>query len=372
MDFSYSEDQQALRELARKILEEQVTHDRLKEIEASDEHVDRRVWTELAKANLVGVPFPETYGGSGMGFAELAILLEEAGRSVAPVPLYAAVVLGGLPVARFGNEEQKKRLLPALIAGDLVLSGALTEPGTEDPLDPQATARREGDDWVLDGTKGLAPYAHVADRVLVAGKVEAGLGVFLVDPNGAGVATRRVEVTNHEPHCLLELGGARVAAADVLGEPGPQGREIVRWATERATLALCFLALGVSDRALAMTAEYTTERRQFDRPIGSFQAVHQRAGDSYIDVIAMRLSALRALHMVEAGDDARDALAVAKYWASEAGNRVTYAAQHLHGGIGLDVDYPLHRYFLWARQISQTLGGATRQLVRIGELLAAG
>lgn len=372
MDFSYSEDQEALRELARKILEEQVTHDRLKQVEATDEHVDRQVWSELAKANLLGVPFPEAHGGSGMTLPELAILLEEVGRAVAPVPLHAAVVLAGLPIAHFGSDEQKQRFLPALISGDILLSGALTEPGAEDPQGPQATARRDGDAWVLTGTKGLAPYAHVADRVLVAARVEGGLGIFLVDPSAAGVTGRPVGVTNHEPHSMLELEEARVPAVDVLGEPGAQGREIARWVTERAILSQCCLALGVADRALEMTAEYTRERKQFDRPIGSFQAVHQRAGDSYIDVIAMRLSMLRALHLVEAGEDARDALAVAKYWSAEAGNRVTYAAQHLHGGIGLDVDYPLHRYFLWARQLSQTLGGATRQLVEIGELLAAG
>ena len=372
MDFSYSEDQDALRELSRKILEEKVTHDRLKEIEASDEHVDRQVWAELAKANLIGVPFAEAYGGSGMGLAELAILLEEAGRCVAPVPLHASVVLAGLPIAEFGSDAQKQRFLPGLVAGDLVLSGALTEPGAEEPLEPQATARADGDGWIVSGTKGLAPYAHVANRVLVAARVEGGLGVFLVDPNGPGAASRRVEVTNHEPHSLLELDGARVPAEDVLGEPGAQGREIVRWITDRAMLSQCCQALGVSERALEMTAEYTRERQQFDRPIGSFQAVHQRAGDGFIDVLSIRLTMQRALHLVAAGEDASDALAVAKYWAAEAGNRVTYAAQHLHGGIGLDVDYPLHRYYLWARQLSQTLGGATRQLVRIGEQLAAG
>jgi len=372
MDFSYSEDQEALRELARKILEEQVTHDRLKEITESDERVDRRVWTELAKANLVGVPFPEVYGGSGMGLPELGILLEEVGRAVAPVPLHAAVVLAGLPIAEFGSEAQKQRFLPGLIAGDLLLAGALTEPGAEEPTEPQATARRDGDDWLLTGSKGLAAYAHVAERVLVAARVDGGLGVFLVDPSAAGVAARRVEVTNHEPHSLLELEDVRVPAADVLGEPGAQGVGIVQWITERALLSTCCQTLGVADRALAMTAEYTRERKQFDRPIGSFQAVHQRAGDGYIDVIAIRLTMQRALHLVNAGEDASDALAVAKYWAAEAGNRVAYAAQHLHGGIGIDLDYPLHRYFIWARQLSQTLGGATRQLVRIGQQLAAG
>jgi alkylation response protein AidB-like acyl-CoA dehydrogenase len=169
---------------------------------------------------------------------------------------------------------------------------------------------------------------------------------------------------------MLELSGARVAADDVLVAPQPDAAA-ARWVRQRATAGLCALALGVAERALQMTAQYTSERRQFDRPIGSFQAVHQRAGDAYIDVQAIRLTLLRAVHCLVEGEDAEQTLAVAKFWAGEAGNRITYAAQHLHGGIGIDLDYPLHRYYLWARQISMTLGGASQQLVRIGEGLAA-
>ena len=215
------------------------------------------------------------------------------------------------------------------------------------------------------------PVAQLAERVLVPARAGSGVGLFLLDPRAAGVTLVRQEVSNYELQYVLELSGARVEAEDVLAAP-ERGSEAARWLRQHATAALCAMALGVSERALQMTAHYTTERRQFDRPIGSFQAVHQRAGDSYIDVQAIRLTLLRAVHCLSQGEDADEVVAVAKFWASEGGNRITYAAQHLHGGIGLDVDYPLHRYYLWARQLSMTLGGATRQLVRIGDGLAAG
>lgn len=370
MDWSWSEDQQALRELSRKILEELVTHERLKAIETSDDRIDREVWKELAKANLLGIPFDEAYGGSGMGFLELIALLEEIGRAVAPVPVYPTLVLAGLPIARFGSEAQKQRFLPRIASGDVILSGALSEPLAELPEEASTTAKKDGTGFALDGRKGLVPVAQLAERVLVPARAGGGIGLFLLDPRAAGVTLVRQEVTDYGPQYVVELSGARVAAEDVL-VASERGAEAARWLRQHATAALCAMALGVSERALQMTAKYATERRQFDRPIGSFQAVHQRAGDSYIDVQAIRLTLLRAVHCLVQGEDAEEAVAMAKFWASEGGNRITYAAQHLHGGIGIDLDYPLHRYYLWARQLSMTLGGATRQLVRIGEGLVA-
>jgi alkylation response protein AidB-like acyl-CoA dehydrogenase len=369
MDWSWSEDQQALRELARKILEELATHERLRAIEGGEEGIDRALWQELARANLLGIPFDEAYGGSALGLLELTLLLEEIGRAVAPVPVYATLVLAGLPIAEFGDDLAKRRFLPRIASGELILTGALSEPLAEAPEDARATARKEGGGFVLAGRKGLVPVAHLAERVLVPARGEGGVGLFLVDPRGPGARLVRQEVTSREPHFVLELDAARVPGAEVIAPP-ERGTAAARWLRERATAALCALALGVAERALQMTAQYTTQRKQFDRPIGSFQAVHQRAGDAYIDVQAMRLTLLRAVHELARGADASGAVAVAKFWASEAGNRITYAAQHLHGGIGIDLDYPLHRYYLWARQLSMTLGGATAQLVRLGAALA--
>ncbi len=371
MDFSYSEDQSALRELARKILEDRATHERLKQIEASADAVDRELWAELAKANLLGVAIAEEHGGMGMGFLELCLLLEEIGRTVAPVPAWATLVLGALPVARFGRAEQQRSLLGGVVAGDVILSAALVEPGSDDPAKPATTARRDGDGWRLDGVKTCVPAAHLAQRILVPARVDGGgVGVFLLDPRAAGVTVERQRATSQEVQAKLTLTGARVAADDVLGDVRT-GAEILRWLELHAVAALCAIQVGVSERALRITAQYTTGREQFGRAIATFQAVGQRAADAYIDVEAMRLTTQQAVWRLAEGLPAADAVAVAKFWAAEGGHAVGYAAQHLHGGIGVDVDYPIHRYYQWSKQIELSLGSASRQLAKIGADLAA-
>ena len=370
MDFAFTEEQNELRELARKILEDRATHPRLREIESSDERIDRDLWSELARANLLGVAVPEEHGGGDFGLLALYVLLEEIGRTLAPVPAFATLALGALPIAQFGSAEQRQRLLPGVVDGELFLTAALTEAGVDDPVGTTTTARRDGADWRLDGTRICVPAAHVAARILVPARTGAGeVGVFLVDPRASGVELVPQETTNGEPHFQLGLDGAAVEARDLLGEVS-RGAETTAWLVERATLALCAVQVGISDRALQMTAEYTRTRKQFDRPIGSFQAVHQRAADAYIHLEAMRLSLWQAAFRLGRGEPAPQEVAVAKYWASEGGQFVGYAAQHLHGGIGVDIDYPLHRYYIWAKQIELTLGSAAQQIERIGAQLA--
>jgi alkylation response protein AidB-like acyl-CoA dehydrogenase len=366
MDFALTDDQQSLRELARKMLEELATHDRLKEVRATPERIDRRLWAELAKANLLGVAIEERFGGSGGGLTELAVLFEEVGRAVAPVPVYPTLVLGALPIAAFGSEALRQKWLPRVASGDAILANAIVD---DRPID-RVNARRDGDSYSLDGTRSLVQAGHVADAVLVPAHAPEGLTLFLVDPRAPGVRFERVETTDEQLRPHFHASGVRVAAADVVGKPG-QGAEILGWLTQRATLALCAMQVGVAERALQITARYVTERKQFDRPVGSFQAVHTRAGDAFVDVQAMRLTTQRALHLLEHGEDASENLIIAKYWAAEGGARVTYAAQHLHGGIGVDIDYPVHRYYLWARQIGLHLGSGAEQLATLGERLAA-
>jgi alkylation response protein AidB-like acyl-CoA dehydrogenase len=370
MDFALSEEQQEVRDLARQILEDLSTHESLRQIEASAEGIDRALWQELAKSNLLGVGLPEEFGGSEMGFFSTCVLLEEVGRTVAAVPAIPTLVLGALPIAHFGSDEQKRRLLPGVVNGDILLTGALQEAGSDEPARPTTTARREGERWLLDGVKVCVPAAHVADRILVpASTADGEVGAFLLDPSSAGVELAEQKTVNRERHFQLTLSGAAIDATDVLAEPAP-GADAAQWVTDRATAAYCALQLGVSDRALRMTAEYTTSRVQFDRPIGSFQAVHTRAADAFIDVEAMRLTTWQAVWRLDEGLPATREIAVAKFWAAEGGYKTGCAASHLHGGIGVDIDYPLHRYFLWSKQIELTLGSAAVHLSRIGEEMA--
>ena len=369
MDFSFSEEQDDLKGLATQILEGELSNERLKEVEGGADNFDRELWAKLAEAGVLGIAVPEAHGGGGYGFLETALVLEQVGRTVAPVPYYAAVVLGALPITQFGTDAQQAALLPGIASGETIVTAALFESGAE-PLNPVTTATPDGDGWTLDGVKDCVPAGPLADSVLVPATTPDGkIIVAIIDAGAAGVARESQQTTNGHPEARLTLAGVKVAAGDVLGS-ADNGAEVLEWIVERATAALGAIAVGVCEEAVRMTAEYTKTREQFGRPIATFQAVGQRAADAYIDTEGVRLTTWQAVWRLSEGLPASTEVAVAKFWAADGGQRVVHAAQHLHGGMGVDKDYPLHRYFLWAKWIELSLGGATRQLLTIGRMLA--
>lgn len=373
MDFSFTEAQSIVADLSKKIFAERVTPAALKAVEAEPDWFFRKLWADSAAAGLLATAIPEDQGGSGHGLLELCALLVEAGATVAPIPLWPALVLGALPVARLGTPEQKQRLLPGVAAGDILLTAALSEENATDPLQPETLAARTGAGWSLSGVKIRVPAAHLATRILVPARTREGaVGVFLLDPGASGVTLGREIATTGEPQFRLTLKDAPVTEADVLAAPSTAGAAALAFIVEHATVGLCALELGVAERALRTTAAYTTSRRQFDRPIATFQAVAQRAADAYIDVEAIRLTLWKAAFRLDAGLPAAEAVSVAKLFAAEAGHRVAYAAQHLHGGMGFDTDYPLYRHYLWSKQIELTLGSASVHLARLGAAVARG
>jgi hypothetical protein len=301
----------------------------------------------------------------------LCLLLQEVGRTVAPVPVFPALVLGALPLARFGSEAQKEEWLPGIASGERIITAALSEYESSDPLAPATRAELDGDGYRLTGTKTNVPCGQQATHVLVpAGFDDGTIGLFFVEPDSDGVTLTAQQTSDGLPHAQLELTGARVAP-DARLDSGSDGAELLRWLVHRAVAARCMMQLGVTERALEMTAEYSRERIQFDRPIGSFQAVHQRAADAYINVEAIRLSAQEAAWRLSEDLPADECVTVAKFWAAEGGQFAAFACQHLHGGIGIDRDYPLHRYFTWATQIEHELGSARHQLDTLGREIAA-
>ncbi|MFP6638605.1 MAG: acyl-CoA dehydrogenase family protein, partial [Myxococcota bacterium] len=348
MDFQFSDDEKTVVELARKILGDKVTPEWLKEFESTETAFDSELWQALSESGLLGVAAPEQHGGMDLGFFALALLCQEVGRAVAPVPIYASLVLGAWPLARFGSDDERSHWLPQVIRGEVIVTAALTELNSSDPLSPQTRATRKGDGFRLVGEKSLVPFGAQAARILVPASTEDG-GVILawVEPGAPGLRMESQGASDRQPHAVLELDGVDVTEADLLGG-SEGGSDRLAWLVECSTAALCAMQLGVTERALEMTAEYGKERVQFDRPIGSFQAFHQRAADAYIMVEAQRLSAWEAIWQISQQRPAANAVAVAKYWAAEGAQFAAYACQHLHGGIGIDVDYPLHRYFIWA------------------------
>jgi alkylation response protein AidB-like acyl-CoA dehydrogenase len=369
MDFSFSEEQDAIRALAAEILGAEMTADRLKAAERDAAWLDAALWQKLADANLLGVAIPEEHGGMGMGFLELCVLLEEVGRAVAPGPWLATLVHGALPLAEFGSDEQRRAWLPRVAAGEAKLAAALEDAASAEGAPPATRARREGDGFVLDGSKRAVPGAGTAQLVLVPASDERGVGIYLVDPKAAGVSLTGAATSAGEPLFDVALAGVRVPAGARLGGDA-DGAAILRWLRPRALTAVAALQAGVSARALRITADYVKERVQFGVPIGSFQAVQHREADGFIDLEAMRWTLWQAAWRIAAGLPAEREAEVATLWAADGGSRIANASLHLHGGLGSDVDYPIHRYFLWSKALELHGGGASATLARLGAELA--
>jgi acyl-CoA dehydrogenase len=340
VDFTMTEAQRELAALTRSILDDRPPE-------------DRKLWAALASAGVLAAALPETAGGDGYGLLEQCAVLVELGRAVAPVPYLPSIVTAASALARFGSAQQCARWAAPAGRGELVLTAALDEESTVE-------ARRAGERWVLTGAATAVPAAPYADLVLVP----AGGQVFLVAPTDDGVSTTPQRLVDGDGSGWLEL-------ADVtLAEDRRLDGACTGWLRDRATVGLCAAQLGVLERALELTAEHGRTRIQFDRPIGSFQAVSQRLADAYIDVEAVRLTMWQAAWRLAEGLPCRTEVSTAKFWAADAGHRVAHTAVHFHGGTGVDLDHPLHRYFLAAKYHEFTLGGATVHLRRIGAELA--
>lgn len=365
MDFSLDEEAQAIGELAAQVIGDASTHERLRELERADgPRMDRELWASLAETGVLGAFVPEAHGGAGLDLVALGAVLEQAGRTTAAVPLWETLGLGVPAIAEFAAESLAAEVLPQVADGSMVLTAGWHEDVGE-PLRPTTIAERTGDGWQLTGTKICVPAGAVADAVLVPAAVEGGsVGLFLVRTDAEGVGVEPLDTTLGDPQAAILMA---MSPAELVTE----GHDALTWAYERALATQCAVAVGVVSSALALTAEYTKERKQFDVPIASFQAVAHRAADAFIDTEAIRLTATQALWRLSVGMPAAAEVATAKYWAAFGGQRVVHTAQHLHGGVGVDRDYPLHRYFLAAKELELQLGGTTRQLLALGQLLAA-
>ena len=371
MDFTFNEEQMAVQETVEGIVAGLVTPDRVEEIEATEDRFDRALWAELARADLLGLAVPTEFGGGGYGMVELALVLEGQGRSVAPIPLWATLVLGALPVAEFGSDAVKAELLPGVARGTTVLSAALADVAGDLSVggagQPSVVAKRGADGVELSGTAFAVPSAHVADRVLGPASLDGGAVVAVVDPGAAGMTVERAVTTNREIHPHLHLDGVVVATGQLLaGGDAARGHDVIAWMLNRAWTGLCAIQVGVTEAAVAQTAAYLNGREQFGRPLSTFQGTKLRAADAAIDTESIRVTMWQAAWRLDNGLDAALAVSVASWFAAEAGQRAVFATQHLHGGMGADISYPIHRYFLWGKQIELLLGPPSAQLARLG------
>jgi 3-oxocholest-4-en-26-oyl-CoA dehydrogenase beta subunit len=347
MDFDFTSDQDALRDLSRQIIGDRCTPEHLKAVTATDSATDLDLWRSLAAAGLVGIGLPESVGGGGYGWLDSAIVLSEIARFAAPVPGFAVMALAAPALVEHID------LLDGVADGSSIVTAAIHET-VGDPWSPTATVA----DGRLSGTKVCVPHALLAARFVVT----ASDGLFVVESGAPGVTIERQDTTSGIPEACLVFDSA---PARRIGDS-----EAVRSMLRRGLSAATVMTAALCEQAVRLTADYAIGREQFDKPIASFQAVSQRVGDAYIDTEAVRLTAWQAAWQLDRGHPADEALLSAKFWSAEGGWRVVHAAQHVHGGVGADRDYPLHRYFLLHKQLELTLGSAAPTLARLGKLLA--
>jgi 3-oxocholest-4-en-26-oyl-CoA dehydrogenase beta subunit len=361
MDFTTTEAANDLGGLVDTIVDAVCTPEHHRELDGLDQRFDRELWRKLIDSDILTSAAPASLGGDGFGVLEQVAVLVALGHQLAAVPYLESVMLAAGALARFGSDELQEGWGSSAVQGEKILTVALDGEMGEGPV--QAT--RAGDGYRLTGTRTQVAFGPVADAFLVPAETDSGAAVFLVAANEPGVTVTALQTTGLGSVGHLRLDGTPVDAGRKVGDG-----VIATWLETLATLGRSAFQLGVLERGLQMTAEYARTREQFDRPIGSFQAVGQRLADGYIDVKGLRLTLTQAAWRISEDIPAEIDVASAAFWAADAGHRVAHTIVHVHGGVGVDTDHPVHRYFLAAKEAEFALGGATGQLRRIGRELA--
>jgi alkylation response protein AidB-like acyl-CoA dehydrogenase len=361
MDFTTTEAANDLGGLVDTIVDSVCTPEHQRELDGLDQRFDRDLWKKLIDAGILSSASAAWLGGDGFGALEQIAILVALGHQLAAVPYLESVVLGAGALARFGSEELQQNWGAPAVNGEKLLSVALDGEMGEGPV--QAVSAGAG--YRLTGTRTQVGFGPVADAFLVPAETDSGAAVFLIAADDPGVTLTTLVTTGRGSVGYLTLEGTEVDGTRQVGGP-----EAVTWLGTLAALGRSAFQLGVLERGLQMTAEYAREREQFDRPIGSFQAVSQRLADGYIDIKGLRLTLTQAAWKISEDIPADIDVASAAFWAADAGHRVAHTVVHVHGGVGVDTDHPAHRYFLAAKETEFTLGGAIGQLRRIGRELA--
>ena len=362
MDLGLNETQQMLKNSAREFLAQECPPSLVREMEEEERGYSPSLWRQIVDLGWTGLAFPEEYGGAEGSFLDLTVLLEETGRALMPGPFFSTIVLGGLTVLDAGNDEQKSDILSKICSGQIMMTMAITEPSaTYHPSGIQLQARREGDQYIIDGTKLFVPDAQVADLMIVAARTSngddpsAGITAFLIPSDSNGVDINPLHTLGSDKQSEVVFSDVRVPGSGVLGEVD-EGWPIVERALQRATAAKCVEMLGGAEAVLDMTVEYAKQRVQFGRPIGSFQTIQHHCADMATDVECARYMAYQAAWKAGEGIPAAREVSMAKAWVSQAYSRVCVLAHQSHGAIGFTKEHNLQLYTRRAKAQEQIYG----------------
>jgi alkylation response protein AidB-like acyl-CoA dehydrogenase len=361
MKLSLTEEQEMLKKTARDFLTDKCPKSFVKQMEESATGYSRELWEKMAELGWIGLAFPGKYGGGDMSFLDLAVLLEEMGRACLPSPFFSTVVLGGFPILDLGSDEQKQEYLPKIIRGEKILTLALTEPGYHnyDAASATVAASRNNGNYIVSGTKLFVPDAHIADYLLCVAKTEPenGITIFPIDAKDPKIEYTVLETIAGDKLCEVVFHEMPVPEASILGRLG-QGWSTVQKTIERAAVGKCCETVGNIQRVLEMTVDYAKERKQFDRPIGSFQAIQHYCADMATDADGARFSTYRAAWMLSEGVPCTKEIAIAKAWTGKASQRVLALAHQIHGAIGATIEHDLHYYTRRAKAAELAFGDA--------------
>jgi alkylation response protein AidB-like acyl-CoA dehydrogenase len=377
VEFGFTEEQEMIRSQAAEFFKNECPVSKVRELMASEHAYSADLWDKLAAMGWLGLMFPEKYGGAGLTFVELTVLLEAMGRALMPGSFFSSVVLAGLTILEAADEEQKERWLIPLTEGKLRATLALTEPNVSwiSSAVTAVTAERSGSDYLINGTKLFVPDAQTADLIICAARTTSssfkdGISLLAVDPTAEGLRIKRLK-TMDQTRSLYEVTfkRVRVSADRVLGNPGKAGSLIER-VIDKATIGLCAEMVGCAQSILDMCVSYARERVQFGRPIGSFQAIQHKCADMLLLIESSRSAVYAAACM--AGQDQDDTplySSIAKAYTSDASRFVASEGIQIHGGMGFTWEHDVHIYFKRAKADEFNFGDANFHRARVAQLL---
>jgi alkylation response protein AidB-like acyl-CoA dehydrogenase len=378
MNLDFSEEQIMLRSMARDFLTDKFPKKVVRELEESETGHSPEIWKEMVELGWMGLALPEEYGGAGMTYLDLAVVLEEMGRACAPSDYFSTVILGAMPILHLGTEDQKKKYLPDISSGNSIFTFALTEESaTYDASGIQLQASAGGGDYILNGTKMFVPDAKIADYIICVARTkkadnpEDGITMYIVDAKSPGIKCTLLNTIARDKLYEVVFENVKVPGENILGEKD-NGWSGVKKVIDIAATSKCLDISGSLQQVFEMTLQYAKDRVAFGQPIGSFQAVQHHCANMAVDVNGTWLSAYQAAWKISDGLPCSWEVAIAKTWAGQACPRVTALAHQIHGAIGITFDHDLHYYTRRTKAAEAAWGDSDSYLRSVADALENG
>lgn len=373
MDLGLNETQQMLKNSAREFLQAECPDTYVRAMEDDERGYTPEMWQKVAEQGWLGLIFPEEYGGVGLTYLDLSVLLEEMGRALLPGPFFSTIVMGGMAIMDAGTAQQKRQLLPQICEGQHIVTLALTEPSARwDAAGIQTTAAQNSDDvWTLNGTKLFVPNAHVADTYIVAartGDAERDITLFFVPSDADGVTQTLLKTIASDRQSEITLDSVSLPSEAVLGEVN-NGWDTIEKVLAWGAIGKCAEMVGGAEQVLEMTVEYAKQRTQFGRPIGSFQAIQHHCANMATDVEGSRYITYQAAWLLSEGETAAQEVAMAKAWVSDAYRRICALGHQCHGAIGFTKEHNMQLYSRRAKAAELAFGDTDFHLETVADSL---